>query len=354
MKQSVTAALVGFVIPFFLAGAGCVDLKRPEEVENCASSKTEPCTNDQRKDAAPHADAAVIDSGGTTDAAGQPDLPAPDGKEPADLRTDSDSASPDRADTAANGPDTAADAVVPGFDGGQQDMGIVPDAAVPADGPDAAGRDTPGPDLADAANRDTNPPPMDAGPSVVTTFSNGKGVGLMTGYGWVSMGSGADITSPTCQSGVPITASTPCASGTLWNPSFPTALCLSGTLQSVSAVPTNNWGIQLGVNASGTSGIGQSFRTVRVNAVGVPTTETRIAIHRNGDPEGDTYCATWTGSTTAVDLLSFNKACWDNTGVFLSAADIPRIDKIGLQVLPLQAQSIPLANLCLQSITFGN
>lgn len=357
MKRSVTATFIGFAIPMILGGGGCVDLKEPANVAACSSSNT--CTDDQHKDASPRTDAAVIDSA-APDAFEQPDLPPPDAKQLPDMHV-VDTGSADRADAASGGLETGPDTTPTVTEAGQPDTRATPDgatdAAVPAtDAPvgDTPPKDAPGADAADLANRDSNPPPIDAAPSAVTTFANGKGVGLMTGYGWVSLGSGAQISSPTCQSGVPITASTPCTSGTQWNSSFPTALCLSGTLESVSAVPTNNWGIQVGVNALGTSGIGQTFRTVTVNAIGVPTAEVRIAIHRSGDLDGVTYCASWTSSSTAVNLLSFNKACWDNTGTFLSAADIPKIDKVGLQVLPLQAQSIPLANLCLQSITFDN
>jgi hypothetical protein len=79
----------------------------------------------------------------------------------------------------------------------------------------------------------------------------------------------------------------------------------------------------------------------------------RAEIHRLGDPDATTYCATTT-SGTPITLTTFNTACWDNTGTALKATDLPNIDKIGLQVSADTSNSYTVTNLCLTSIAFGN
>lgn len=351
----------GIALPMALAlfGVGCVNLDKPADVQACAATNT--CFNGERKDAAVNKDSGGGDSGSTTiDGGAEGDATTVDTKPGADSVTVYDTGTADRADS---GRTDAADAGTDRpalIDGAQpderEDDDVAPDAPL-ADAADAPVKDVPGPDTADVAQPDTNTTPIDGGPANVVTFSSGRGVGLMTGYGWVGLGTGDTVTSPTCGStGTQITSTSPCASGTNWGTANPTALCVSGSIPSTgtATVASGNWGIQVGVNAKDpNAGIGQSFKTITVNASAVPTGEIRVELHRSADASGDTYCAKWTSSTTAMTLTTFNKKCWDNTGVYLTAADVPLIDQVGLQVASGNA-AITLSNMCLQSITFGN
>ena len=356
--------VIGLTIPLALCGLGCVNLDKPADVAACASTNT--CFNGDKKDAA----VSKVDD--ASDSASTPDSTSP----PADALVDGDSASmpdvvsADRADAGqADGTEAGADTTTDLLDAGTPDSRGGDDTAPEvAPSPDAPFTDAPkdglGADTADAAVADTNPPPMDTGPNNVVTFNLGKGVGAMTGYGWAAPGSADSISSPTCGAGTTITAAVPCLSQTNWGttyPGYPNALCVSGSIPSTATSPDTsaNWGIQVGVNASDpdSSSIGRPFTTVAVNASGVPTGDVRIEIHRSGDDPGTTYCASWTNGATPVPLTSFNTACWDLTGTRgtkLTAADVPNIDKVGLQVSPSKTTAITLTNLCLRSITFGN
>jgi hypothetical protein len=360
MKRFVTIGkALGLAGPVALAlfGLGCVNLDEPAEVAECAANKT--CSNGEKKDAAVSKDDDASDSGNTpADLAADSMVPG-DTRVPDDALPIDDGALGDHADGRA---DSGADA---GVEGGQPDThvaDVTPDAGpadAAADG--ASVKDGPGSDTADAAVPDTNRPPLDTGPNNVVTFNLGKGVGAMTGYGWAAPGSADIISSPTCAAGTPITSATPCLSQTNWGTAHPTALCVTGSIPSTTTSPNTsaNWGIQVGVNARDpdSSGIGQSFKTVAVNASSVPTGDIRIEVHRSGDAASTTYCAHWTNSTTPVLLTSFNTNCWDltgTTGTKLTEADLPKIDEVGLQVSPSKTDDITLTNLCMQSITFGN
>jgi hypothetical protein len=50
-------------------------------------------------------------------------------------------------------------------------------------------------------------------------------------------------------------------------------------------------------------------------------------------------------------LTTFNSACGDGSGSFLTVADAPLIDEVMLFV-PSTQQEITVSNLCLNSITF--
>jgi hypothetical protein len=78
-----------------------------------------------------------------------------------------------------------------------------------------------------------------------------------------------------------------------------------------------------------------------------------VELHRQGDPEATTYCATNSGPGVPVNLTSFNTACWDGSGTAFTADDASQIDKVGIQVSSTKA-AITVSNLCLKSITFGN
>jgi hypothetical protein len=191
----------------------------------------------------------------------------------------------------------------------------------------------------------------------VATFLYGEATGPITGFGWIALGASDWVSDPTCgYYGAPITETSPCLDTTNWN--SPTALCISATIPALPAAPTqgdydNNWGVQIGVNATITPGepIGRAYSTIAMSFSGSPTAGLRVELHRAGDPDATTYCATNTGAP--VPLTTFNTACWDNTGIAFTAADAPLIDKVGVQVSSTLA-AITVANLCLNSITFGD
>jgi hypothetical protein len=187
------------------------------------------------------------------------------------------------------------------------------------------------------------------------TFRAGQAQGEMSGRGWVRLGQLDIITDPTC-GGTPITNAAPCTTSTSWNATD--ALCITGTIPALPASPMQadydaNWGLQIGVNANAddSQAIGQTFSTIAITGGGSPTAGLRVELHRQGDPAATTYCATNTGA--AMNLTSFNTACWDGSGTAFTADDVPKIDKVGIQVSSTKAE-IDVANLCWHQIVFGN
>jgi hypothetical protein len=197
------------------------------------------------------------------------------------------------------------------------------------------------------------------GTGTAVTFSFGQAQGVMTGYGWIAMGAYDTVVSPTCgTTAMRITQASPCLTQTNWNSS--TALCISGSIPMVTGTPpdyTDNWGLQIGVNAtadipSGT--IGQSFSTIAFNTIGsvVPTgAAIRAEIHRLGDSDATVYCANMVPGVP-IALTAFNTACWDGTGIPLRAVDVPNIDKVGVQVSSDTTSPYTVTNFCLTGITF--
>ena len=194
-------------------------------------------------------------------------------------------------------------------------------------------------------------------------FSNGKAAGAMTGFAWVSLGAQDTVTNPTCQ-GQAITADTYCLGQVSWNST--NALCVTGSIPAVAATNpdyTNNWGILIGVNStinqSGTLGnfgqtLGQSFTSIAITVTtGSPLTGLRVQVHRKGDDVGTNYCAAMT-SGTAIPFVAFNTKCWDfpPDGTALTAADVPNIDQISVDV-PSGPAGITVTNLCIAGITFA-
>jgi hypothetical protein len=194
--------------------------------------------------------------------------------------------------------------------------------------------------------------------SYPVTFQFGQATGVLTGYGWLALGSLDSVTDPTCgYSATPITSTTACADVTNWN--APNALCVSGFIPAVPANATldyynHNWGIQIGVNATVTSGaIGRAFSTISASISGAPPSGFRIELHRSGDIATTPYCFDGVTSGMQVPLTGFNTACWDNSGIQFTPADAPKIDQVGVQVSSMST-AITLTNMCLNSFTFGN
>lgn len=187
-------------------------------------------------------------------------------------------------------------------------------------------------------------------------FATGQAQGAMTGYGWVAMGSLDSISSPTCDTGTPITSTSACTTTTKW--SSTDSLCITGSIPALPATPVqsdydNNWGLQIGVNAKEPSdAIGRSFSKITITVTGTPSTGLRAELHRKGDPDGTTYCANFVSGTSIV-VASFNTACWDGSGTALTAADTTNVDKVGVQVSSTSS-AITVTNLCLTGVQFTN
>ena len=176
----------------------------------------------------------------------------------------------------------------------------------------------------------------------------------MTGYGWVALGKDDTVTDPKCGTSA-ITSTTQCAA-TTW--STTDSLCMSGSIPALPASPTsadysNNWGIMLGINATDPEGggLGQSFSSVTITVTGSPTSGLRAKVHKKGGPS-DGYCAPYTSG--AIPFTSFTTECWNTTspGTAITAADVPNIDQIGIQV-PSSQTAITVSNLCITGITFA-
>jgi hypothetical protein len=189
-------------------------------------------------------------------------------------------------------------------------------------------------------------------------FCNGLASGALAGYGWVALGSGDTLTDPTCDTGkVAITQAAPCLTTTNWNQA--NALCMSGKVPALPPTPVasdyaSNWGVQIGVNAKDpNAGMGGSaWKNITISLTGSPSTGLRAVLHKNGDPDATSYCATLTPGT-ALLITAFNSKCWDGTGDFLTESDGPNIDKVGVQVSST-ATEIAVSNLCLTKVEFGN
>lgn len=197
--------------------------------------------------------------------------------------------------------------------------------------------------------------------SGTVAFTNGKASGAMTGWGWVSLGPNDVVTDPTCN-GAAVTSGLDCVP--TWNWNSATALCMSGIIPALPATPAKsdydaNWGAEIGVSSVlqndpvtnfPVSGIGTAYSSVALAASGAPLTGLRVSLHLHGYPSSVTYCSVYRSGQ--IPLTSFNTACWDNSGVFLIAADAPLIDLVMLMV-PSTQQAIAITNLCITGIIFG-
>jgi len=186
------------------------------------------------------------------------------------------------------------------------------------------------------------------------TFAAGKAVGAMTGYGWVALGTADSVTDPTCGAGkTPITAAASCLTSTTW--SSTTGLCISGSVPALGTPPdyTGNWGVSVGVNADAAGGgLGQSFSSITIAVSGTPSSGLRAMVHKKGDPDATSYCAALTAG--AMPLTSFSTTCYNTAtpGTAITAADVPNIDKISVQVSS-GAAAIAVSSLCITGITFA-
>jgi hypothetical protein len=202
--------------------------------------------------------------------------------------------------------------------------------------------------------------PSDPGTSGTVNFCNGRAQGSMSGWGWVAMGALDTISDPTCDTDKhAITKDAPCTTQTNWNSSD--GLCINASIPALPASPVqsdydNNWGVQIGVNtseppaASGGTTLGGSYTKVTMTLSGSPLTGLRAMLHRKGDNDQTTYCANMTNGTS-MSITAFNTKCWDGSGTAMVAADVPNIDKVGVQVSST-ASAITVSALCLKEVKF--
>ena len=87
----------------------------------------------------------------------------------------------------------------------------------------------------------------------------------------------------------------------------------------------------------------------------------RIVIHlKDMECTANPYCAIISDSDKPVALTAFNTECWagstcggSTTCKQLTESDIPKIDKIGVQISSDTAKEYDVTDFCLQKITFG-
>jgi hypothetical protein len=195
-------------------------------------------------------------------------------------------------------------------------------------------------------------------PSDSVIFCKGKAVGVMSGYGWVALGSADSLSDPTCDTAkAAITASAPCKANTNWSKTD--ALCMSGQVPALPEEPTDtdyadNWGIQIGVDAKSPKAAmgGESYKTITLSLTGSPSVGLRAVVHRSGDPDSTSYCADALTPGKPMPLSSFNTKCWDSSGDDLADADVPNLDKVSVQVTSGEA-AVTVTDLCLSKIEFG-
>jgi hypothetical protein len=208
-------------------------------------------------------------------------------------------------------------------------------------------------------------------------FCNGRAQGVMTGYAYVALGKQDTITDPMCapNSSDPDTTRAITADGTDPGPcpttgttkwKHPTDLCITGSIPKVVGGDyTSNWGLQIGVNtvdppatSAGNGTLNKTYSNIALTTTGTVTPTNpaiRVVIHLvSMAVDANPYCATMRESGQAIDLTSFNTACWDGTGTKLLSTDIPNIDKIGIQVSSDITNDYTVTDFCLTGIQFGS
>jgi len=210
-------------------------------------------------------------------------------------------------------------------------------------------------------------------PADYVTFANGQGVGVMTGYGWVNLGSADTVTTPVCSADPttpsitrPITGGQtspglcPETDATVWsNPDR--GLCLSGAIPLANSDWENDWGIRVSADVDVAGGtLGKRYTTVAFsyNSSGVTPANPAIrgVIHVKDDPAGaDTWYCAVIQPGEAVSLTAFNPDCWwPNFPGNLTEDQIPNIDEIGIQIPSDNSSGYTISDLCWTGITLSN
>lgn len=217
----------------------------------------------------------------------------------------------------------------------------------------------------DAVGPETSEAIEPASLAASVAFAQGRAQGAMSGYGYVSLGVLDRVTSPTCggmpigslaPSEPPVTFDSTCWPNAItWSSS--SALCVNGEIPAWSPSPSYmdyliNWGILVGAaTRDPVQGIGVSYRTVALTVTGGECDTMRAVVHLADDPANLVYCAAMT-SGVPIRLSSFNTECFFGSGTALSLSDVPKIDKVAVQV-PSRRTAVKLKDFCLTKIEFG-
>ncbi|HJX66047.1 MAG TPA: hypothetical protein VJ860_19080 [Polyangia bacterium] len=227
------------------------------------------------------------------------------------------------------------------------------------------------------------------GNSDEVTFKDGKAQGPMTGYAYIALGIQNAASSPVCAedpNDVTKTrlitapdantcdkpgATCPITGRTVWNSS--SALCITGTIPKVQGTDyTSDWGLQIAMNSSSppadSSGNGRTLGTtystitydITPEAITPTNNAVRAVIHLVSQLcYADPYCATIPASGAVLNLTDFNTECWNGPACTtvackqLTAADVPNIDKVGVQISSDTGNVYTVNNFCLNNIKFG-
>jgi hypothetical protein len=218
-------------------------------------------------------------------------------------------------------------------------------------------------------------------PANSVNFWKGRAQGIMTGYAYIALGASDTVTDPVCAEDPKDLATTrpitggpwgsciyggtcPTTGQTVWN--APDRLCITGSIPKVVGGDYNgNWGLEIGVNtkdppatSAGSGTLGKTYTHMTFTTTGTiepANTAIRPVIHLvDMACDANPYCATMSASGKAMTLTSFNTKCWDGSGTALTAADIPNIDKIGIQIWSDTANVYTVTDYCLTGIQFDN
>lgn len=200
-----------------------------------------------------------------------------------------------------------------------------------------------------------------AGSGNVTTFADGKALGLLRGPTYVEWGRDDSVIDPVCSPGTYLstTHGHDCSGGLKWKSI--SELCVSG---SVPATPedqmTYSWGISFGAMVDSCGGaLGRSYTSVSVVAAGVPASAiagklwSMVVGVLNQDGSTTSYYAPDDGKSKTIQLSSFNTAWWDPSGgSYLRADQVPSITSFGVIVDVSSKTSTSFTDLCLISVSF--
>jgi hypothetical protein len=187
----------------------------------------------------------------------------------------------------------------------------------------------------------------------VVRFNNGQAEGAINGYAWVAPSPAAMVSDPLC-GGKRITSTQPCSGLPSWNAA--NALCVSALIPAVTQASdySNNWGLSLGVNAGVTGPttgaqavLGRAYKSVTFKVAGAPLTGLMASIQKQGDYQS--YLAKMTPGVP-IPFTQFASDYFQTTPKgYLSAADVPKITSIGIQVSSGD-QEINISNLCWEEL----
>jgi hypothetical protein len=133
-----------------------------------------------------------------------------------------------------------------------------------------------------------------------------------------------------------------------------TGLCISGgVMQILNMDYTDDWGCGIGFNVNQAMGAMTAKNAYQLTGTGVTVstsavpacTTARVILDQNG---ATTYCAPLTPGVE-IPWTSFNTACWNNSGSWLSGP--PTSQAIKVQFVASTMQACPFTNFCITNIS---